>query len=69
MRSQRQAKLHEPNWTNRLPNIKKVIELSGIVAILFTGMFTRHYAHPNLSVEGQVGKNYRYMAIMMYVCV
>lgn len=30
-----------------------MIALSGIVTILFTGMFTRHYSHPNLSVEGQ----------------
>ncbi|EKU22377.1 monovalent cation:proton antiporter1 family [Nannochloropsis gaditana CCMP526] len=29
------------------------IELSGIVCILFTGMFSRHYTHRNLSVKGQ----------------
>jgi len=34
----------------------EMIELSGIVTILFTGLFTRHYAHPNLSVEGKVGR-------------
>jgi sodium/hydrogen exchanger 8 len=28
-------------------------ELSGIVCILFTGMFSRHYTHRNLSVKGQ----------------
>lgn len=32
----------------------QAIELSGIVTILFTGMFSRHYTHGNLSVEGQV---------------
>lgn len=41
---------------DRTQPTKQVIELSGIVAILFTGVFTRHYAHPNLSVEGQVGR-------------
>jgi sodium/hydrogen exchanger 8 len=30
-----------------------VISLSGIVTILFTGIFSRHYTHPNLSVNGQ----------------
>lgn len=30
-----------------------VVSLSGIVTILFTGMFSRQYTHPNLSVNGQ----------------
>jgi hypothetical protein len=32
------------------------------VTILFTGMFSRHYTHGNLSVEGQV----RYYHILIY---
>jgi hypothetical protein len=37
-----------------LAGYDQAIELSGIVTILFTGMFSRHYTHGNLSVDGQV---------------
>ncbi len=51
---ERVTRLAEDRDGVRVRHGHQVIELSGIVCILFTGMFTRHYAHPNLSVEGQV---------------
>jgi NhaP-type Na+/H+ or K+/H+ antiporter len=34
--------------------VAEAIEMSGIVATLFAGIATRHYAHVNLSPDSQV---------------
>jgi NhaP-type Na+/H+ or K+/H+ antiporter len=33
--------------------VAETVEMSGIVATLFAGIATRHYAHGNLNVESQ----------------
>ena len=43
------------------------ISLSGVVTILFTGMFTKRYAHHNLTVEGQRIINFSVPFCCLYV--
>lgn len=38
--------------------VAESLEMSGIVATLFAGIFVRHYAHPNLTPESQAQVNF-----------